>query len=334
MSALIALVGVGDSVLAAQHVRTDQPKFVAIVLGASGGLREDNLSSYLLAPKGSTDFIALDAGTLLAGIVKAESLGSFQDIMVPSESNLTREGRILTHHIKAYLISHPHLDHLAGLIINSPDDTNKPILGLPSTIDNTRDHVFNGTIWPNFGNEGKSALKKFRYVRILPEQTYSIPETTMTVEAFELSHASSPSTAFLIHSGGVAVLYFGDTGADETEGSNRMKRVWTRVAPLVREQQLRGIFLEVSYPEERPQNQLYGHLTPSLLMKELHQLARLVNPTSPENALQNLLVMVTHMKPSFKQGQTPERQIIQQLHELNDLGIRFLTPHQGQRIEF
>ncbi len=41
------------------------PAFVAIVLGAGGGPGQDDLSAYLLAPAGSTDYVALDAGTLL-----------------------------------------------------------------------------------------------------------------------------------------------------------------------------------------------------------------------------------------------------------------------------
>ena len=107
----------------------DAAKFVTIVLGAAGGLREDNLTAYLLAPFGDTRFIALDAGTLLAGLKIAKNLGSFDDIQVPPESSLSLEGWVLHEHIKAYAISHAHLDHISGLILNSTDDTSKPILG-------------------------------------------------------------------------------------------------------------------------------------------------------------------------------------------------------------
>jgi hypothetical protein len=40
--------------------------FRCIPLGVEGGLIESNLPAYLLAPIGSTDFVCLDAGTLLA----------------------------------------------------------------------------------------------------------------------------------------------------------------------------------------------------------------------------------------------------------------------------
>ena len=68
------------------------PKFVTIVLGNTGGPREDSLSSYLLAPKGEDAFVALDAGTLLVGISKAKQMGSFGHISLPHESPLTLEG--------------------------------------------------------------------------------------------------------------------------------------------------------------------------------------------------------------------------------------------------
>ena len=63
-------------------------RFVSVVLGAGGGLCEDNLSAYLLAPAGSQDFIALDAGTLLAGLRKALCKQSFGAVAVPPESDL------------------------------------------------------------------------------------------------------------------------------------------------------------------------------------------------------------------------------------------------------
>ena len=71
---------------------TASAKFVSIVLGAAGGLSEDNLTSYLLAPVGDTRFMALDAGTLLSGIRVAINRGSFADIQVPPESSLTLAG--------------------------------------------------------------------------------------------------------------------------------------------------------------------------------------------------------------------------------------------------
>ena len=153
-----------------------------------------------------------------------------------------------------------------------------------------------------------------------------------------MSHSDIPgegtyaSTAFLIESGGHYVLFIGDTGPDAVEGSDGMNSVWQRVAPLVREGKLRGIFLEVSFPNDRPDHLLFGHLTPSWMMEELCALAQQVDSDRPETALRGLSVVVTHIKPSFKQGEDPAALIDEQLKQLNDLGVKFILPQQGQRI--
>src|SRR4051794_4248914 len=86
--------------------------FKVIPLGVKGGLDESNLSAYMLAPAQSNNYVCLDAGTLYTGIKKAISNHVFNG---PATA-------ILRTNIKAYLISHAHLDHVAGLIINSPAD--------------------------------------------------------------------------------------------------------------------------------------------------------------------------------------------------------------------
>jgi 3',5'-cyclic-nucleotide phosphodiesterase len=312
-----------------------EPQFVTIALGTSGGLTEANLTSYLLASFGTPDFVALDAGTLLAGLEHANRKGSFAKIPIPPDSPLTVEGYILTQRIKAYLLSHAHLDHVAGLVHNSPDDTKKNILGLPSTIETLRDHLFNGKLWPNFADEGPGMqLKKYHFVRLQLDKEQPIAGTQLTVRPFELCHAGGPSTAFLLHAHDAYALYLGDTGPDEAEQCDKLQQVWQVIAPLVQQGKLRGMFLEISYPDPRERNRLYGHLTPRWVMTELQRLATLVDTQRPVEALRGLTVIVTHIKPTLQRGPAVREQVMQQVRELNTLGIRFVFPEQGDQVEF
>jgi len=335
MVMLIVIIFFGCARLTVQHETADA-KFIAIPLGTKGGLIETDLSSYLLAPAGDTNFIALDAGTLLAGLQKAKQSGSLQGIEIPPDSPLSLEGVVMKKHIKAYVISHAHIDHVAGMVINAPDDSSKPILGLPSTIDTIRDHLFNWKTWPNFGDDGEGfQLKKYKYVRLTPGEKHTVQNTAMVIIPYELSHSGRYlSTAFLVESGGEYMLYFGDSGPDAVEKSDKMQRVWTAVAPLVREKKLHGIFLESSFPSDRPDNLLFGHLTPKWMMEELRTLAKLVNPDQPEIALNGLKVVVTHIKPTLNRDDSPESTIMNELSELNDLGVEFILPESGKRLVF
>ncbi len=94
--------------------------------------------------------------------------------------------------------------------------------------------------------------------------------TGMYVKAFELSHSNLyKSTAFLVRSDSSYILYLGDTGADTIEKSTHLRELWEHIAPLIKLNQVKGIFIEVSFPDEQPVNKLFGHLTPSLLMHEM-----------------------------------------------------------------
>src|SRR5712672_2542242 len=116
-----------------------QPAFTVVPLGVKGGLDESNLSAYMVAPAGQENYVCLDAGTLYAGIQKAVDKGVF--------SGSTTQ--ILRNRVKGYLISHPHLDHVAGLIINSPDDTAKTIYGMSYTLKVLEEKYFTWSAWAN-----------------------------------------------------------------------------------------------------------------------------------------------------------------------------------------
>ena len=288
--------------------------FTIIPLGVKGGDDESNLSSYMIAPKGSENYVCLDAGTINAGIQKA--------IEYKSLSGISEE--IQRKQIKGYLISHAHLDHVAGLIINSPADTSKNIYGIPSVLNILRDKYFTWDAWANFANEGeKPQLKKYSYSPLNEGGTYPLDGTEMKVRAFELSHGNPyKSTAFLISHNDSYVLYLGDTGADEIEKSNKLANLWQTIAPIINAGQLKAIFLEASFPNEQPDKQLFGHLTPKLFYSELSKLESLTD----SKAFKKISFIVTHTKPPQKTAEKVKKQLIS--GKSKDLILIF--PEQGK----
>jgi 3',5'-cyclic-nucleotide phosphodiesterase len=154
----------------------------------------------------------------------------------------------------------------------------------------------------------------------------------MTVESFLLSHPKEYlSTAFLVESRDSYIVYFGDTAPDCLESKKRMEVVWNRIAPLMREKKLKGIFLECSYLD-KPDTELFGHLDAKHMMQELRHFASLVDPDDPKNALQGLTVLVTHIKDPLRKEGSFKDNIAEELQRVNDLGVVFIFPSQGDRI--
>lgn len=123
--------------------------------------------------KGSV--VAVDAGTLLAGIIRTleqhiistkdgKALmkdGPFVGLDLPHATAQANAAYIFREIIGAVLITHPHLDHLSGLAINTPmleaGNGPKTLAALPSVISAIKNHMFNDIIWPNLSDEDGGA---------------------------------------------------------------------------------------------------------------------------------------------------------------------------------
>lgn len=288
-----------------------------IPLGVYGGSNESNLSSYLIAEENTTDYLALDAGTIYSGINKAIEKGTF--------TNKTIE-KVLKDNIKGYFISHGHLDHLSGMLINSPEDSSKPIYAIKETIDVLKNKYFTNAAWINFANEGESPmLNKYQYIYAEIGKSFPIFNTNLKGTVYELSHVNPlKSSAILVENDKHAVLYFGDTGADRVEKSNNLNKIWNEIAPKIKSGKLKTMMLEVSFPNSQSEKLLFGHLTPYLINEEIEKLAQLVGKKN----LKNLTIIVTHIKPK----EDHEQKIKNELVNNNPYSINYIFPKQGERI--
>ncbi|KAH6849683.1 cAMP phosphodiesterases class-II-domain-containing protein [Chaetomium sp. MPI-CAGE-AT-0009] len=160
------------------------PALQVIVLGSGGGPLENNVTAFLVRSvatgwaRGS--LVAVDAGVHLSAIktileqTQPASLGQPDGPPLPHTlttgpfaglevHNATAEANAAQIHkslIETYLITHPHLDHIAGFVINTaglPGSRPKRVAGLPSTITALKTHVFNNVIWPNLSDENNGA---------------------------------------------------------------------------------------------------------------------------------------------------------------------------------
>ncbi len=293
-----------------------QSTFDIVPLGVKGGGDESNLSSYAVAVANTDQYICLDAGTVRAGIKRAIDVDTWQ-----GDATF-----ILRNKIKGYLISHPHLDHVAGLIINAPDDTSKSIYGSTYTLDILANNYFSWKSWANFSNRGEvPRLGKYNLVSLEPKKETQLQGTELSVTAYDLSHTNtSRSSAFLLRYDDAYLLYLGDTGSDTSEKSSQLQELWKEIAPLIILKKLKGIFIETSFDNSQPDNALFGHLTPKWLTHELLVLSE----STGSQELKQFPIIVTHRKPE------KNREIIiqQELEENNPLDVQYIFPVQGKLI--
>ena len=297
--------------------QSSSTEFTVIPLGVKGGLDEANLSSYMVAAKGSSNYICLDAGTIHAGLQKAVANKLF---------TASSAEEIQKNNIKAYFISHAHLDHVAGLILNSPNDSPKNIYGFNAVIDILKNNYFTAKSWANFGSEGdKPILNKYTYNYLTPGKEIEIPTTELKVTPYILSHVNPyESSAFLVRNNNSYLLYLGDTGADEVEKSNQLEQLWKAIADKVMAHTLKAIFIEVSFDNAMPDKSLYGHLTPRLLMQEMKVLNKFANGQLPK-----VPIYITHIKPCA----SCESSIKKEITLSNTEGLTIKYAEQGKRID-
>lgn len=249
--------------------------------------------------------------------------------------------------ISGYLITHSHLDHTSGLIINSQSfNSTKHVYGTKESMDILKDSIFDGRSWPD--------MVKINIVKLHVLQQ-SCPSKQLNdfynIVCSPVAHGRMDngktymSSAYLVtdRSTDYSILIFGDVESDKSSSENYNKNIWRSIAPLILQDKLSTIVIECSFPNKPPP--LFGHMTPRFLINELLVLRKIcidqetmssakresVSPLSSlytESALQplkNINILITHVK-EMPMAQNPRTLIFDQLNELNKcyrLGINF-----------
>ncbi|RCI14886.1 hypothetical protein L249_6578 [Ophiocordyceps polyrhachis-furcata BCC 54312] len=160
-----------------------------IVLGSGGGPLESNITALLVRSvaqgwsKGS--IVAVDAGVHLSAISRLvheafpspppASLpyvvtdGPFAGLSLPYDTPTANAAHVTRTLVDTCLITHPHLDHFSGFVVNTaglPGTRPKKLAGLPTTIQALKTHIFNNVIWPNLSDENNGA-GLLTYIRLV-----------------------------------------------------------------------------------------------------------------------------------------------------------------------
>ena len=125
-------------------------------------------------------------------------------------------------------------------------------------------HYFSWQTWANFGDEGeKPILKKYHFQTLNTGKEIAIAEHDMYVTAFTLSHSAPirKHSIFTTERQQLCIVPW-RYRSRYIEGSTQLHQLWKKVSPLINEKTIKGIFIEVSYPNKQPSKSLFGHLTP------------------------------------------------------------------------
>ena len=223
------------------------------VLGAFGGegLRH-RPSSFLI-----NDKILLDGGSVTGALSVPQQLA-----------------------IEHAIISHAHLDHVAGLAYLTETlafcevGAAVTISSIDPVIGTLRGSVFNNVLWPDFSKIPHPDVPVVKFRTLIEDVEQRVSDVWVTPVA--VSH-SVPAAGFVIHDGSSAVIYSGDTGPTEA--------LWQASRNL---RGLRAVILECAFPNRLgPLAQVAKHMTPALIRREIEKLP----PDVP--------VWIFHVKPQF-----------------------------------
>ena len=225
------------------------------ILGCSGGIGAGSRTSAMLID----DDVLIDAGTGI-GDLELSDLDSIRHVF----------------------LTHAHLDHIAGLpmlvdrIFDENFEVPLTVYAREETLRALQDHLFNGTIWPDFGILPSVERPMLRYRVCSPGDITTIGHRDFY--AVEVMH-SVPSLGYTVQNSGGVFAVSGDTRTNET--------LWPVLNAC---DDLRVLVIEVSFPDQMEKlANAAGHYCPRTLVADLQRLQH-----SPD-------IWLTGMKPGKEQ---------------------------------
>jgi 3',5'-cyclic-nucleotide phosphodiesterase len=309
------------------------PAFELTALGVLGGDWDDDLSSFLLGRPDQPATLLIDGGSVMSGIARMlEKKGRLAP--TASVSTRTRAALEVLRPVRAILLTHAHIDHLAGFIVTTTLElalaqAGRPpleVVGLPETIAAVHGAALSPPLWADF-TAVPPDNPALRLVPLAPGAARAAGG--FTVSAVPLAHPV-PSAALFVEAGEAVYLHLGDTGPTAA--------VWDAARPLLRAGRLRALAVEVSFPaRDEVLAARSGHLTPRTLVVELAKLAGLPAPADGDGAalaarvapaLGGLPIIVLHIKALAYDD------VVAELAPLRGAGLRLIVPERGERYRF
>src|SRR5258705_4085247 len=175
---------------------------------------------------------------------------------------LSRKEQVVIEHA---LISHSHLDHIAGLAFLTETlalcEAPKPLIvsSLEPVVKALRSTVFNDALWPDFSQVPTPAKPIVKYRALMEEVEHPVGDLWVTPVA--VNH-TVPCSGFIVHDGTSGIVYSGDTGPTDA--------LWKAAGRL---KTLRAVILECAFPNRLGAlAEKAKHMTPALIRRELDKL--------------------------------------------------------------
>lgn len=189
--------------------------------------------------------------------------------------------------IEHALISHAHLDHVAGLAFLTETlaccGAQNPVTVTSTApiVDALRKSIFNNVVWPDFAQIPDAASPVVKYRTLVEEAEQRVGELWVTPVA--VTH-TVPTVGFVVHDGTRGFIYSGDTGPT--------RMLWTAARGLTG---IRAVILECAFPNRLAAiAESARHMTPALIQREVDKLPA------------DIPVWIYHVKPQFHEETAEE----------------------------